>query len=1093
MAITSKAMKRSHTEHRSRAVDEIIREHTLYHNGCTTLPDPFAWVLEGNSRSECGITPADKSCFTKAAQAFKVPTDIQIQAAMPKDGSKRGNHAYLAAGRHLLHTSMRRIATHLQRRQYDPNISLACRDRGAEGDRPIHTLKDLSHCEIHLDEQHARPGGTPIVTLFDHLQYISELSKWSGSDMMIVTGYYPTLVGQTKESCWYADSAQTFTEIIGGIDGSAPTSAIFKGQIPWDFTAHDVVYVENELRSAFTIYKVVQHPCPALAKQAVFLCAAQTVNLPFHIVDMLTLWTKGHSLTSAGFGTPGPCQNVMLIPADPAKPYTRDILVMAHGTPAVPQLSMKYLHATGLNCSVTMPSEVHDFLKSLTNTNGRGLTQHEAIKRLQHFAGMAERDAPGAAAYLDMLRTIAWWGPLPNVVYYVTKHDNEELPADEAPTAVALQAGPLISDESQPSVIAKNDAGTETYVEVKLVGKRNTTVPTKDWVRISDFVLDYFVEGVALETGIKDNTVSLIDPAIIEANRTTAAQRARFQTDALGPSTEEEARIEMKVEVAHKTGPCSRGINNPPHGVSVLSGVLGKTLELVFKLCAWYNPGMTPLRLSEVVTDCWDLSFIMERDYGAGGITSSDYEGADERHCEHSNRILPRFIKKFLVEQDIPEASKIYDECFNMLLRATKKLMPSLWKNCSGTGITTVVNTVPFAERALETKIVALIFAFCESWGPDYCRSKGLPVLVADEYILDTRDRSRDVPFPNITFKQFRNCVCMIQSAGVVQAALGCPKDTKILLVLYKLIGPGFGDDKLDPGTPFVNKRQDECAMRYVDRMDGFVRTYEVSSALKEEPVEYLSRIYPNPTRTGSSFCKIGKALAKLSVCASRDVDKYALKLRGYWQNDKHTPLVGAWIQAVANMYSIELKDVNEDELTALHEHDREMYWKLYNGAFPYDENAEDVQYECVAADYGMTAAELMEFDNGLRAETTWMGIQAWMLPTKLSKESDTDPLGLHTLSADPPNLTRANAFHAQRHGLGSRLIDQVESSGKSNGQHPLGFAGPSSMNSERGRQAVCALAGFSGATRAKAATVARTVDGQDKAEPPDSTTTAVE
>jgi hypothetical protein len=903
-------------------------------------------------------------------------------------------------------TSLRAVAAGVGALQQDPCISSNQRDKGAYGERPVHQLKDLGHSAVPPPAD-IPPGMKTVRTLFDCLSYDTSLAEHSGHDIIIWTSYYPELAGETCESIYYADSDRTFVEVIG----KDKATAIYKKQYAWDFTASDVIYIENEDRSAFTVYNVIRHPQPDLLKQVVFLCALQTVNMPYAIANQLVRWTKKHDLGSVGIQTPRLCRNVILVPRDPERPYTQDILVMSNGTPGCPTVSIKYKNETSPRSCASMTTPVYNYIKYLNAHGGRGLTVHEAIKRLELFASREEDVCvPGSAAYCELLRTVAWWGDLPNVVYYGPKSTADDAPV-EAESAKAVMAGPKITGNN-PGTLAKTPAAMDAYVDEKMVGLKNTTVPTEEWTKISDVVLSSWIKCVARETGTAKGSLQLVDRELILESRTKKIQKARQVTDGLGPSTEEIGRVENKVEAAHKIGACPRGIQNPAPDISILSGVLGKSLEIVLKKTSWYNPGSTPQEISDSVSEAYRMSHSHELHHDGGGVRSVDYTGADEKHCKHSNRILRRFIEYFFCDGDKAEALRIYDSCFDMPLQVGPKVKSSGMKNASGTGITTVLNTGVFSERELETTTVAMVFRSMEDTGE----------LKKGEYIKS--DDGQDRPYPMLTHKAFLKHLRIIQDTWDLHKISGIFSKMYAIELAYRWIGPKFGDDGLDPATPYVDDGTWERAMLYVDRMDGFVRKLETTSAVKEEPVEYLSRIYPCPLRSPSSYCKVEKAVDKISIAVSRDPERYTLKLRGYWTTDRNTPIVGAYLTAVGKMYGIELSQIDDDaQLSQLYEQDRELYWKIASGPFPWDENASDEQYASVSADYGMSSGELRNFDALLRSQSTWSGIQAMMLPAKLISETLEDPLGLQSKS-DPPGVARVPAFSTSSRGEDPRMCN---------------------------------------------------------------------
>jgi len=169
----------------------------------------------------------------------------------------------------------------------------------------------------------------------------------------------------------------------------------------------------------------------------------------------------------------------------------------------------------------------------------------------------------------------------------------------------------------------------------------------------------------------------------------------------------------------------------------------------------------------------------------------------------------------------------------------------------------------------------------------------------------------------------------------------------------------------------------------------------------------------------------VEKAINKISIAINRDPERYYLKLRGYHGVDGGAPIVGAFLTALSNLYGIELTVVKTDaELNKIYEQDRDLYFKIVGGPHPNDENTSDEFYSCVAADYGMTSGELREFDDLLRSQSTWSGIQAMMLPKKLICETLEDPLGLQPESTDPPNVKRVAAFSTLTRGEDVRMCN---------------------------------------------------------------------
>lgn len=1005
--IESKREMRAFRTRVSALADSLIRSRTLYHNGCLQSH----MNLPSQNPAPGAVKVAAKTRFERAAMNYKPPTEAEVTAKLPKTPTS-STHPRLAAARFLNVTKLRNIPKDLKIKQHDPFISSNGRDDGAYGDRPIHQLKDLGNAPVACDPEEVN-SPRRIVTLIDSLCYAHSLREYSGDDIIAWAPYYPDLAGKTDESVYYADSENTFTEIIGltQVVGS------WKGQLAWDFTCNDVVYIENMDGSAFTVYKVYRYPHPELLKQTVFFCAIQTVNLPYSVVDLLTQWTKDHSLGSSGIGTPGPAKNVTLVPRDPLRPHTKDILVMSCGTPEFPTVAVKYKDDTGPYSSARMTEAVYNWIKYQHTCGGRGLTVHEAIKRLEMFAREGEEtNVPGSAAYCELLRTVSWWGDLPCVVYYDYRESDTHLPSVpvEEESAKAVLAAPNISKE-KPCVLAKNPEAMKAYKREKMEGMANDVVPTSDWTKIASLVVKQFVLGTSAQSGVKKQSLHLIDGEKVLESRTRKAQVARAVTDGIGPAPPELGRVENKTEAAHKTAACPRGVQNPEYDVSINSGRLAKSFAPVLDELDFYDPGRSPVPIAEHMRRTYEMSIKHQTKFEGGGIRSVDYTGADEKHCKLSNLILREMIIFYFVESDVEEALAIYDSCFHMRLKVGSSVKSSGWKNASGTGITTLLNTIVFAAREMQTVIVAMVFRSMEDAGE----------LKRGEYIQDKYGNDFITkPYPDLNYPKFLKHLRIIDSTWELHKIAGanCPK-VPVLQTIFTWIGPKFGDDGVDPSTPYVSNWLYECAMKYVDRQDGFVRKLETTNAAKEQPVEYLSRIYPCPLRTLSSFCKVEKALAKLSVAVGRDRDRYILKLKGYFENDRNTPIVGAFLEAVSNMYGVTLSKMTEEEMVSLADDDKELYWKLANGPFPSDDGASDEAYACVGADYGVSSGELREFDDKLRSQHTWAGIQEMMVPAKIMDETQEDPLGL-TGKKDPPGVERVAAFDCTTKGADPRMED---------------------------------------------------------------------
>merc|ERR1712167_40169 len=123
---------------------------------------------------------------------------------------------------------------------------------------------------------------------------------------------------------------------------------------------------------------------------------------------------------------------------------------------------------------------------------------------------------------------------------------------------------------------------------------------------------------------------------------------------------------------------------------------------------------------------------------------------------------------------------------------------------------------------------------------------------------------------------------------------------------------------------------------------------------------------------------------------------------------------------------------------------DRDLYYKLLNGSYPWDPKDTDLAYEHAAKAYGITSADLKQFDDVLRSHSTWSGIKSCALPGTLSEFSPcafwpeqtcnkwqdvVEPLTVGSCDYgrrhpdDAPNTTRTYPFSTMLHGLSPYML----------------------------------------------------------------------
>jgi hypothetical protein len=982
-------------------LNAMVRDSTTTHNDDKALPA--------------------KGSFLKAARRWRPPTDAAIRAEATKN--KNGSdHPYAATARHMTVVSLRNMISKMGLRQWDPNISSYIRDKGKNvvGQRPVHTVKDLYHVD---PGNELLPGD--VITMIDCCNYQTSLKCCSGHHFVLWASKYEALSGMGEDSVYYYDSPTTVTEIVGRGDG-----AQYHNQIPWKFNSNDLFYLESECGRFYSIYQAVIYYQPKLLKQVVFGVCLQTVNLPYPIHDRMTKWVYGHTLDASGIKTIGPADNVKLCKADPARPHTRNILVMQTGTVKRPTVSLKYDDDIGPECSVTITNKLYELVRYIQHSGGRGQTLSEIQQALKsHMADEFGSKIPDPAICVlaNFMRASAEFGPLPNVVY-ISLPQMDEPPPRDVPTATAVNALPPITNDTNPGVLAKTPEAMDAYVENRLKANVNTTTPSEPFAKTWGLILSHFIKNVAAETGIAPGTIHMPTFQEVEDSRNGPLQRARRENWGKNGivASDDTARVDTKKEVQHKVDDAPRGVTGLPYELGVNSGRLGKGIERVMKLCKHYNPGSTPTEIATCVREVYLLGLEHEvatstqserriapdgRTYTkiefeeffggldewnaaqlpdpstsvTSGIREKDFTKMDEMHSEFTSDVVRSVIKHFFHESCVQEALGIYEQLFNMRTQVGKDVIDSGWKNSSGSGITTVLNCLVNAVLEMATTVVSL----CLTVRDDNDQAT-LEAVKSGEYELSV--------------KELRRCMIAIQNDDRFKSL---STYGEMMQMAYAWIGPKFGDDALDPGTPFVSDTRWAVASDYVQKNIGMVTKLGYVSCVLKEPCEYLSRVYPDPSHTLTSYCKVVKACDKLRIAQCDDVDKYALKLQGYYTTDRNTPVVGSLIRAAARIYNVDLS--NSDSLSQdtefmaqLYDIDRDMYFRLSNGPYPAceDEDADDTRRVCVARQLGFTGPELFDYDKRLSEMTTLEEIAGMRLPVNPNDKP----------RADPPNVRRVAA-----------------------------------------------------------------------------------
>jgi hypothetical protein len=330
------------------------------------------------------------------------------------------------------------------------------------------------------------------------------------------------------------------------------------------------------------------------------------------------------------------------------------------------------------------------------------------------------------------------------------------------------------------------------------------------------------------------------------------------------------------------------------------------------------------------------------------------------------------------------------------------------WKNCSGAGTTTELNTITAAIRRMLTSTIALVARHLVT---DHATAG----LLSDPRFGGSSTDATDFGFAGmeaelkasldaLNYTTFTKALKAAEHEGMLalRDALGDGgAGTKIALLAYDCIGPKFGDDAVDPGLPFVPDAVYRMVVDYVNRSDGmtiemdFVKT----TCGQVEPVEFLSRVYPSPGTSPTSYAKILRALSKLSINVNGEPERAELKLRGYMAVDSKTPVLAEYVAALATLNGFDLAPIDEAALAALYDTDRDMYYRVCGGPYPRDEASDELTREVVGDQLGFTGSELDEYCCMLKKCKTWEALEAMKLPSDSDLTQD-DPAGTLRVAA---------------------------------------------------------------------------------------------
>jgi len=384
------------------------------------------------------------------------------------------------------------------------------------------------------------------------------------------------------------------------------------------------------------------------------------------------------------------------------------------------------------------------------------------------------------------------------------------------------------------------------------------------------------------------------------------------------------------------------------------------------------------------------------------GVHDTDYTKMDETISEYIYKeVFVKFVLAFVHPSDYEEVEKVLAENVDITTMLNGKPINTGYKNNSGSGVTTELNTI--------------VAAFVE-----YVST----CLAITKHVYRVR-HGKDVDFNIIRRNTIRSALVQYEETTQLAHVFWGSfvfKDAKVDVysIPYAVIGAKFGDDGVGAHLPLIGDEDWASAAQWFTKSIGMV--LKVSFSRPQDGTFFLGRHYPRPLQSLASYADVAKACRKISVARNCDVEKYKLKLHGYWTTDSKTPGIREYLIAVARVYDVNLQcydgivEVDEmgrpvlsEEMAHLLANDKDMFYRVANG--PYDVTDEDVpmMLEAIAPQLNFeSSAEFEAWIAALAECATWEELDSFQIPG-VDYDPDAEPEGTVRMSGPAANLLGAN------------------------------------------------------------------------------------
>lgn len=967
-----------------RVVSKIIRDSTTSH----------AHDKVGKKKVPARQQNHDPAIFRQVAQNFR-PKGPSAEAI----AATNSTHPVAGAARKAAVTGLRDYLASYGFKMYDESKSGAARDNKALGRREVYDVKDLHHDST--DDYYVSGH---VLTFVDQDLYIDDLSPYAAENMVFVTPEYPKLAGEGTDSVYYytvdAKDQPVVVERVALVNG-ATYGLSGNPQRPWNFTENDVIYIEHPGREAFTTHDVHIQWQPGTHHKFVWLCRKTTTRLSKPVCDMMCKVAQGHPLA----GVPLRKANNVTVVRKKDSPKQETFLLGKFGDSKNPIYSIKYAFDQGPDSSVELNEHHFHVFSTMGQNRPKGWGSSE-VKRVMmiHDCWRSGGIEPLVVAFFGISID---YRPLPNILY--CRLDGSTA-GEVAEIGTAVQAAPNPAGGGPGVADTTSDAAHEAYKTNRMEAFKNTTKPADHVLRFVNVLLPKFMDLVAAESGVPLGSVLLVGHDVVYANRSRAQQAARLQRHAELVAGEPMPKTFLKHEVTAKSSSAPRAITQFDEERALDTGRVGLLLKEVLKNCEFYQPGNSPeeialavRKLTEIAIEAADTADVQHVGRAKTGPTSgvhdTDYSKMDETISETIYSWFTDFTLGFVHPQDRDEVKTILasNVCITSILNGG--LINSGFKNNSGSGVTTELNTIISAFIEYVTTCLAIAkftYRLRRSAELDMTNITRSTIKTALEYYAENYDLSH-VLTGSFMFKHNK---------------------VDVFSIPYAAIGLKFGDDGVAPHLPMISDADWGDSAEFFTKAIGMILKVAFSSP--EHGTFFLGRHYPDPLRTLASYADVPKAIRKISLARNMDVDKYKLKLSGYWTTDSKTPGLSEYLQAVAKMYDYDLTtystivDVTDDgivlsrEMLNLLAADRNMFYRVAGGPYCVEDGDVPAMMEAICTQCGYDNSE--EFEQWLKdlSEcTTWEQLDQFQLPG-MGYDPDAEPEGTVRVAGPATTLLSA-------------------------------------------------------------------------------------